>query len=249
MEKSLKGLRKLNDDFRTLAAQTSRLENHHQISPAPVVIRSDKKLEETRMVQKASAQLYGALARACQVHEEHSAHFRLESQHVNIEQTGLSLVRFNIAFAHRPGGKSTVLEPVWLAVDSTFDGTMLESKPPDEKSRHETHKPLNDLSNRLKRDLSPPCQTTAKKLKGKSVRFAAPTPSSNLASKDNIVASFVTEPALPDFCVQNDFCKQIQRCNPCTPENKYLGYLEKSGTCKHLVSQVLGIRFPILDVL
>lgn len=235
LEKSLKGLRKLNDDFRTLAAQTTRLDNQHHISPAPVVARRDKRLEESRMIQKASAQLYGALARACQIHEEHSAHFRLESQHVNIEHTGLSLVRFNIAFAHRPGGASTLLEPVWLAVDSTFDETIPESESLDEKARHEARKSLNDLSNRLKRNLSPPCQTMVKKLTGKSVRFAAPASSSSLSSNEAVVASFITKSALPDFCVQHDFCKQLQRCNPRTPENKYLGYLEKSGTCKHLV--------------
>ena len=187
------------------------------------------------MVQKVSSQLYGALGKACQIHEEHSAHFRLESQHVSIEHTGSSLVRFNMAFAHRPGGAATLLEPVWLAVDSTLDETQPDQKLIEDGSRHHARKPMDDLSNHLKRELSPPCQAAVKKIKGKSVRFAAPTPSAGLSAKSTLVASFIATSALPDFCVKHDFCKRLQSCGPRTPENKYLGYLEKSGTCKHLV--------------
>jgi hypothetical protein len=233
LEKSLEGLRNLNTDFRTLAAQTTRLDDDQHLPPqAAAVSRSDRRLEESRMVQKASSQLYGALARACQIHDEHSAHFRLESQHVSIEHTGSSLVRFNIAFAHRPGGATALLEPVWLAVDSTFDEAQPVIK---DGSHHHAQKSLNALSNHLKRDLSPPCQASVKKIKSKSVSFAAPAPSPGLSSKATLVTAFMATSHLPDFCVQHDFCKQLQSCRPRTLENKYLGYLEKSGTCKHLI--------------
>lgn len=231
MEKSLEGLRNLNHDFRTLAAQTARLDSQHHNPPVPVV--TNTKLEESRMVQRASSQLYGALARACLIHEEHSAHFSLDSQHVSIEHTGSSIVRFNIAFAHRPRGASAVLEPVWLAVDSTIEEP--QSKILHDGAQHIAQKSLHELENHLKRDLSPPCQAAVKRIKGKSVRFAGPPLNPGLSSKTTLVTSFIATSTLPDFCVQHDFCKQLQRCEPRTPENKYLGYLEKTGSCKHLV--------------
>jgi len=43
--------------------------------------------------------------------------------------------------------------------------------------------------------------------------------------------------SLPDFCVQHDFCHQLRKsCNfTRSPENKFIGYFQKSGPCKHLV--------------
>lgn len=42
---------------------------------------------------------------------------------------------------------------------------------------------------------------------------------------------------LPDFCIQHNFCDQLRRsCGFArSPENKYIGYFQKSGPCKHLV--------------
>jgi len=50
-----------------------------------------------------------------------------------------------------------------------------------------------------------------------------------------LITSFLADPTLPDFCVQHDFCKQLQKYGPKTPVNKYIGYFEKSGPYKHLI--------------
>ena len=237
LEKALEDLRKLNQDFQTLASQTARLTNAEPPLPSSVFIppRSDQKIKECRLVRKASAQLYLALQRACQLHEEHSAHFRLETQHVNVEGTGLPLVRFNMAFAHRPGISSAGLEPVWIAVDSTLDEESLEPVLEDGKELPlQSHESSNELSNSLKREVPSESPSPVKRLK-KCVRFARTTPSTGLSQNTNLVASFLLQSALPDFCVRHDFCKQLHRTAPRTPENKYIGYFEKSGPCKHLV--------------
>jgi hypothetical protein len=237
LEKCLASLRKLNQDFRTLAAQTARLGDAHQQSPATICVpRSDQKVKECRLIRKASAQLYKALERACQIHEEHSARFRLESQHVIIEGTGFPLVRFNMAFAHRPSRTSATLEPVWIAVDSTFDELDPDSQLEDGNTmHHQPDKTLNDLSKSLKRGISLPCSSPTKKIKTKSVSFAMTSPRAGFSTKTTLVPSFLADPALPDFCEQHDLCNQLQRYGPKTPANKYIGYFEKSGPCKHLV--------------
>jgi hypothetical protein len=49
------------------------------------------------------------------------------------------------------------------------------------------------------------------------------------------MSSFGTDPALPDFCVQHDFCAHLSKCNPKVSINRYIGCFEKSGPYKHLV--------------
>jgi hypothetical protein len=236
LEKTLEDLRKLNQDFRTLASQTTKLDDTCQVStssctPPP---RTDKAVQDCRLVRRASAQLHQALGRACQMHEEHSAHFRLESQHVTIEQQGFPLVRFNMAFAHCIKGASTTLEPVWIAVDSTFG----ESSP-KANAQQEAQDRLSGLSNTLKRENSLPCSSPIKRIKGKTVRFDTTVScndrSTMTTTTATLITSFLADPTLPDFCVQHDFCKQLQKYGPKTPINKYIGYFEKSGPYKHLV--------------
>jgi hypothetical protein len=245
LEKTLEDLRKLNQDFRTLAGQTTKLDDTRQVSPpsctpAP---RTDKAVQDCRLVRTASAHLHQALERACQMHEEHSAHFRLESQHVAIEQRGFPRVRFNMAFAHCSRGVPTTREPVWIAVDSTFDdpspGSPLKSRA---KAQQEAQEQLNGLSNALKRENSTPCSPSVKRIKAKTVRFDTTASCNDRSSMTTtttttatLITSFLADPTLPDFCVQHDFCKQLQKYGPKTPINKYIGYFEKSGPYKHLV--------------
>ncbi|PVH89240.1 hypothetical protein DL98DRAFT_508347 [Cadophora sp. DSE1049] len=71
-----------------------------------------------------------------------------------------------------------------------------------------------------------------------SSTFIATTNRQAKASSCTSIAS--TAPrhsSLPDFCIQHDFCHQLRKsCNYLrSPENKYLGYFQKSGPCKHLV--------------
>ena len=235
LDESLESLRKSNQDFRTLAAQTSKLEEvlRQPSQDSPFSRYSSQKIEDCRLVQKASTQLYQALERACQSHENHSAHFRLESEHVSKEESGFPLVRFNIAFTH--GGSSARLEPAWIAVDSTFDDLGTESLTGEGVSIHEAQIGINELSNHLKHELKHDLQPIIKRIKTKSVRFAETSQYTTMTARPTVVASFLAHPALPDFCVQHDLCHQLQRHNSPRTGSKYLGYLHKSGPWKHLV--------------
>jgi hypothetical protein len=234
-----------NQDFRTLAGQTTKLDDTRQIPPSSCTPppRTDKAVQDCTLVRKASAQLHQALERACQMHEQHSAHFRLESQHVTIERQGFSLVRFNMAFAHCSRGVPTTLEPVWIAVDSTFDepfpGSPQKSRA---KAQQEVQEQLNGLSTALKRENPTPCSPSVKRIKAKTVRFDTTascddrsTMMTTTTTTATLIASFLADPTLPDFCVQHDFCNQLQRYGPKTLINKYIGYFEKLGPYKHLV--------------
>jgi hypothetical protein len=110
----LNDLRELNKDFRTLAKQTSKLDRHKHVDSWPEVaaIYPSKKVEESRLVQRASAQLYDAMGRACQHHTEHHAHFQLLPQNVGSTDADSPIVHFNIAFTHGVNGTSSTLEPV-----------------------------------------------------------------------------------------------------------------------------------------
>lgn len=245
LEKTLEDLRNLNQDFRTLAAQTNKLED---AQPLPISSpnsppRTDEAVKDCRLVRTASAQLHQALERACKIHEKHIAHFRLESQHVTIEQPGLPIVRFNMAFAHCSSEVPTNLEPVWIAVDSTFEDDALASpQKTKSKSQQEAQNCLRELSGTLKRENSTSCPSPVKRIKARTVRFDT-TASSNARSgmttttttATTLLTSFLADPALPDFCVQHDFCKQLEKYGPKTPINKYIGYFEKTGPYKHLV--------------
>jgi hypothetical protein len=72
-----------------------------------------------------------------------------------------------------------------------------------------------------------------------SCQLASPN---NTLDQKHLQSSLITTTAhqhslLPDFCVQHDFCQQLRKsCGfSRSPENKYIGYFQKAGPCKHLV--------------
>ena len=197
-------------------------------------------MQDCELVRKASTQLYRALERACQIHEEHSAHFRLESQHVIVEQQRLPLVKFNMAFAHCSTAASTTPEPVWIVVDSTLgEPSPRSTQKSIAKSRQEAQDRLNELSNTLKRGNSTTCDSSVKRIKCKTVHFDTTSCNdrSTMMTRTTtaLITSFPEGHTLPDFCVQHDFCKQLQKYGAKIPVNEYIGYFEKSGPYKHLV--------------
>lgn len=136
-----------------------------------------------------------------------------------------------MAFAHgqiRHDGTLATLEPVWIAVDSTLDDRNHEKGVV--AHQNQTDRVLSDLSNSLKHDIARPNISSIKKMKAKSKSIILQTPS----TKGSLVAS-LPDPALPNFGIRRDFCKQLQRCCHKIPEDRYIGYLEKSASCKHLV--------------
>ncbi|RDL31323.1 uncharacterized protein BP5553_09532 [Venustampulla echinocandica] len=172
LEKTLEDLRNLNQDFRTLAAQTNKLDDVEHL-PIPSSVsppRTDEAVKDCRLVRTASAQLHQASERACKIHEKHTAHFRLESQHVTIEQPGLPIVRFNMAFAHCSSGAPTTLEPVWIEADSTFNEALSASPQKTRtKSQQRAQDRLVELSGALKRENSTSCPSPVKRFKARTV--------------------------------------------------------------------------------
>ncbi|KAK0104009.1 hypothetical protein ONS96_005115 [Cadophora gregata f. sp. sojae] len=257
----LDDLRKLNQDFRTLAKQTTRFEKQQddRLKSQVATAFSPKKIAESKLIQRASAQLYDAIGTACQHHTEHYAQFQLLPKNIGSTDSEESFVRFNIAFTHDRRGAFATLEPVWIAVESSF----LES------SLNDMHKVIvqadgsSSLPRTLTRNLEIANETQSqqpreKAKRQKSVRFvqvppicsiirepdfcsSTLTPATSLQVKASSCLSVTSEAqqhsSLPDFCVQHDFCHQLRKsCSYSrVPENKYLGYFQKSGPCKHLV--------------
>ncbi|KAL3418591.1 hypothetical protein PVAG01_10307 [Phlyctema vagabunda] len=260
LKEYLDDLRKLNLDFRTLAKQTTTLGCQQQEASlsSKVAIYPTKKVEECRLVQRTSVQLYEAMRIACEHHAEHSAQFQLLPQNIEPGDLGHPFVHFNMAFTHRGAGKSVMVDPIWIEVKSSF----IEAASRDYCSN--TDKPAE--SSRLLRTLthkldSSEIQCAKKQRVEKCVRFAEP--SSIAKEKDNHNQKFPTnevkidlsgvdkvspsalsinnsgqDTSLPDFCIQHDFCLQLRKF--CTysrsPENKHIGYFQKDGPCKHLIS-------------
>ncbi|KAL2071259.1 hypothetical protein VTL71DRAFT_12494 [Oculimacula yallundae] len=257
----LDDLRKLNQDFRTLAKQTGRLDKQtsSSVAPNPVTAFPPQKVKESRLIQRASAQLYDAIGIACQSHTEHYAHFQLLPKNVNSTDTEEAFVRFNIAFTHDQTGALATLEPVWIAVDSSF---LQNTSTASSQSIIQPGEP-SSLSQALGRTLAPASPHPRKKLKTqKTVRFMQSPPTCSMSrpltsqpqqtcsgnsptAQDQQMkppcTALTSKPSqhssLPDFCIQHDFCHQLRKS--CTysrsPENKYIGYFQKSGPCKHLV--------------
>lgn len=189
-------------------------------------IRSDRMIKECRAIQSVSERLYSALQKACQVHDNHSVQFRLDSYHVDTSDEERLLVRFNMGYAHLQES-SVVAEPVWITIDSIFEEATSRAAKLNTLSPAEACETLKVLSN-LKRGLVEP-PVNNKKLKTTLVEHAIP-PYSNKSAAATL--SKTIEISLPDFCVKHDLCDRLQKRGNCTPDNKYVGYLE---TSEHLV--------------
>ncbi|KAH7351163.1 hypothetical protein BKA65DRAFT_593973 [Rhexocercosporidium sp. MPI-PUGE-AT-0058] len=131
----LNDLRKPNQDFHTLAKQTGRRDKQESSSSTPnsVTAFPPKKVEESRLIQRASAQLYDAIGKACQHHTEHYAHFQLLPKNIGSTETEASFVPFNIAFTHDQIGALATLEPVSGVRDSA---TSEEDENTEERTLH-----------------------------------------------------------------------------------------------------------------
>lgn len=218
-------MRKLNQDFLNLADQTTRLETcSSKVGDwNDIPLQSDQRVQECRKIQNVLESLHKNLVQAC---PNHSAHFRLDSQHIDGSDKERSLVRFTMGFAHCES--SAAAEPVWITIDTTFEelvsqGNDMSLVPP------KTCKAIKTLSTSLKREVAEP-STNSKRLKTKSVKFTIPPSSSNSAAGLILSATFTM--SLPNFCAKHDLCSRLRERGTCTPENKYIGYLEKP---KHLV--------------
>ena len=96
---------------------------------------------------------------------------------------------------------------------------------------------MTSLPNALKHGAKPLCLAPSKKLKTvKSVRFTASSFDQESSNTAGLFATFLNDPKFPDFCIQHNFCERLQQCRLRRAQNKHIGFLEKTGPCKHLIS-------------
>jgi hypothetical protein len=164
-----------------------------------------------RLVQTASALLYGALGTACTKHTEHAAHLCLQP---SLTEGCDQNIRFSVSFS-QPG------DPIWFAVESII----LQSLPGDPPQGCNT---LSGLAQTLKRREPSPSLEYCSAKKRKAVRFRSPSPPRILS---------ISTLQIPPRCLKPNFCTQIKNCFPRNgvETSSCLGLLDESDICKHLV--------------
>jgi len=232
LKENIEGLRRHNQDFITLAKQTTNLDYQTRMNKSlNLAPRRDAKFEERKMVHDASSRLYKALERACQLHTEHLILLRLGSQQVDVQDIQSPVVRFNMGFTHHHRILSAMLEPVWIGVESIFNES---AKTSEEYSEDENQRLPTVKTNGLKH-CSSTSSVISKRTKLSSVRFTLPAPCGSGSSDSSLIGKSLDNPPLPDFCIQHDFCHELEKCRRKSPKTKYIGYFEKAGPCQHLV--------------
>lgn len=220
LDRSLSDLKELNDEFRALADQISKLEERRSNKVTAATPQQFLDLHKFNVIQKASNLLYESLGAACTEHEEHIAHFCLQP---DLNEQSSPRVRFSIAFRHLSvAGSATVEDPIWFAVESIISKS-LANNPAGVCTA------LTNLSNSLKRrEQSPPaCHSK------RSKRTVTSTSSSSVVR----CPSPPLIDSLPNLCVHQNLCNQIQVClrQSSLMSNRYIGLLEEGPDCRHLV--------------
>ncbi|MCJ1393646.1 hypothetical protein MMC18_006521 [Xylographa bjoerkii] len=219
---SLIDLKSLNDDFRTLSAQTSRLEGRRTERTQVTTRKVDRDVEKFRLIQKASQKVYEALGKSCTKHTEHLTHFCLDA--VAIDNEDAPQVRFKLAFTHLTlQGSASSGDPIWFLIESILGNS--QSNPV------QLGKDTFSLVQTLKRSGELPEAITPKRRK-KSVRFdiALPPPISC-----PVLLAEGNEP-LQNLCMRKNFCDQLRSCIKQSPEtHRCLGTLDDTDCYKHLI--------------
>ena len=221
LDETLAALRTLNDDFRTLASQTTRL-NFTLAAPARQI---HKEVQLWQTIRKTSGQVYNALGRACTKHTEHLAHFDLRVEHGPGRNASIPELKFKMAFTHLTLAGISQREPVWFVVDSIFEKS-------GDSDCHENVPPIEQLTGSLKRQCSD-IEAPAKRKSKKSVRFRTPTPPP--AAK--VVSLQISTNMLSIPSIRRDFCDYLRRYKDrqtCNPEI-CMAVLEAAEGCKHVV--------------
>lgn len=242
LKNRLDELRSLNHDFLTLAAQTLRLT---EVQPENLSqMTNTQKMDECQTVRRASIQLYGALSKACITHTEHSAHFALEPQHVTSPDSELPLIRFNMAFTYSVTESSSAsLDPIWFDIDTASSKPMCKMQ--TKMAEIFQRPPKNSLDNvsALKWELESPTdrQQSMLPINDTAKNIAPPGPYTAISCLATAGLVHSITDMLPDFCVQRDFCTHFEKwklrsVNQEESGQRFIGYLQKSGPCRHLVS-------------
>lgn len=242
LKNRLDELRTLNHDFLTLAAQILKLkEVQHETVSEPT---SKQKMDECQIVRRASIQLYAALNNACVTHAEHSAHFALEPQHVTFPDSEIPLIRFNMAFTYSlTEGSSASLDPLWFDIDTVSSKPMTKSQTQSAEILQQTSTITLDNISALKLELESPTDREQSKFpfQNRINDLASRVPYTAIPCTATAESVHSCTDVLPDFCVQHDFCTHFEKwklrsLNQEESRHRFIGYLQKTGPFRHLVS-------------
>ena len=120
MDRDLKEIRSLNEDFRTLTDQTCSRAAKRVDSASPPPPDTEEKIQEFAKIRKAVDHFCQALGNSCKLydHEGHSIHFRLGPQHKIVGPEPPHLL-FNVAFTHTTSRPPACADPIRIAIKST----------------------------------------------------------------------------------------------------------------------------------
>jgi hypothetical protein len=141
-------------------------------------------------------------------------------------------------------GRSHDADPVWFAIESMFNETLM--KEPDIQPK-EAKEAWSNFKNTLKRAIhqdSSPAAPAKKPKRNKTVSFASPPAKVKSCSimtppklPPQISMGMFLDSSLPNFCVGRDFCSHVRRCSKRAlgTSDTCIGYLQRTGTCSHRV--------------
>ena len=240
IEKPLRVLRDRTQDFRVLVQQTENLTERR--APTEPTRFAKAKVKRFAAIKSAADDLYATFERACTKHTEHRGYIGLQPMH-----DGSDHVNFVLAFRSlqiQAASTARDLETpdpkgpdnVWLTIESEVTGVIRPL---------ESAGILNSLNKSTKRirEASPSDRPASKERENgkqhkKSVSFQVNSLVHRPSSVPASTAS--TRPAsspLVNLCDQSNFCNKMKEVFSGTsqPVGRCIGYLETSGSSKHLV--------------
>lgn len=116
MDRCLTRLRELNNDFTTLATQTTKL--LEATSSQSLTVKSVPVVKQCQRIRHASIELYEALGIACSAHSELQAHLQHKQALCGQDQVlDQSHIRFCVGLAQICEGRRAIFAPsTWFAV-------------------------------------------------------------------------------------------------------------------------------------
>ena len=210
-------LKKLNDDFRTLSSQTSRLQEHKIKCPSSR--RTCNDIGKLRSVQQASCRVYEVLSKSCSKHTVHRTHFGLEVKRVHEKHE--SQIRFQVAFDRPALATAAPKDLVFIEIESIV--CEIDEQEPVPRQ----NKP-GEIKTSLKRAMGKDSNVASKKTK-KSVAFACAVPNVGSPLKNYNLQH------LQSLCKNRNFCDQLRACLQHVSGDCYLGTLDDMECYKHLV--------------
>ncbi|KAJ9615801.1 hypothetical protein H2200_001878 [Cladophialophora chaetospira] len=233
-EKLLGSLRDRTQDFRTLVQQTDQPMIQH---PPPQPSQTAKaKAGRFAAVKSAADDLYAAVGQACTIHAEHRAYIGLQPTHDDVDHVNFVLAFRSLQIQTAPKDpENEGQKEVWLTIESQITGSI---RPANSSGIGAS---INKAVKRL-REITPTGEsqgaTPKKGAKNKKVSFQPdPLLDRPLLRSDIRTAKETASNPLVNLCDQSNFCNKMRKLlmDSNRPVGRCIGYLETSGSSKHLV--------------